>query len=57
MSSVIYDISMSLDGFFKASCYPGGTDGRRRGTAARLGFGDDEWDREVLSTGLEARER
>ena len=54
MGKVVYDISMSLDGFITAARPDSvGTDGGRRATAPHdWAFGDDERDREVLSTGL-----
>ena len=53
MGKVVYDISMSLDGFITAAgqtpLEPMGAGGQRLHDWA---FGDDERDREVLSTGL-----
>ena len=53
MGKVVYDISMSLDGFITAAgqtpLEPMGSGGERLHDWA---FGDDERDREVLSTGL-----
>jgi len=53
MGKVVYDISMSLDGFITAAgqtpLEPMGPGGQRLHDWA---FGDDERDREVLSTGL-----
>ena len=53
MGKVVYDISMSLDGFVTAAgqtpTEPMGAGGERLHDWA---FGDDERDREVLSTGL-----
>ena len=53
MGKVVYDISMSLDGFITAAgqtpLEPMGAGGERLHDWA---FGDDERDREVLSTGL-----
>jgi dihydrofolate reductase len=53
MGKVVYDISMSLDGFITAAgqtpLEPMGAGGQRLHDWA---FGDDERDREILSTGL-----
>jgi len=53
MGRVVYDISMSLDGFITAAgqtpLEPMGAGGQRLHDWA---FGDDERDREVLSIGL-----
>jgi dihydrofolate reductase len=53
MGKVVYDISMSLDGFITAAgqtpLEPMGAGGERLHDWA---FGDDERDREILSTGL-----